>query len=501
MENNTHIYSHGADSGITMPLTFELSGGVSGNMLICKTVVRALPGKRLVCLASWGDDDVFVKIFIDPKDAKRHWQREQRGIRALLDGNILTPPLLYSGAAVSVSTGPLCDTTNYLLVLKRIAPAITLGEGWKAADNKERAVLLRSMITVLAAHHCAGLMHTDTHFGNFLLRGEDIFTLDGDRIEVFDAPLNRKKSLHSLGLLFGQLTADYDDCVGEVFSDYLKLRGWTECVTDKNRLQAEINSVRKYRKDKFLKKIFRECSSFICRKHSRQIMVYDRFYDSVQMRRLLQDPDCFLNDAACKFIKRGNTATVGIIDIDGRALVVKRYNIKGFWHGINRAFRRSRAAISWRNAHLLNFYEIATPTPVALIEKCYGPLRRVSYFISAYVEGSDCARYFSNGRLSDAEQTGMAEKLITLLGKLAQARISHGDLKATNIIISQGNPVLLDLDGMRQHTTIAGFYRTFARDIQRFLKNWDNDVALQQIFAQRLLDNGKKHQHISLKTY
>lgn len=470
-----------------MPLTFSLPGDVGGAKLVCKTVVRTLPGKRLVCLAAWGEQEVFAKIFLDPKDAKRHWQREQRGIQALLDNNILTPPLLYSGPALNLLVGALRPESNYLLVLKRIAPAITLGEAWKAADVQARLGLLRAMVTVLAAHHHAGLMHTDTHFGNFLLQNQDIFTLDGDRVEVFDAPLNRKRSLHSLGLLFGQLTSGYDGCIDDIFTGYLKLRGWSEYATDKARLKSEINSTRNYRKGKFIKKIFRECSAFICRKDNRQIMVYDRTHDSANMRRLVQDPDYFMNGTACKLIKRGNTATVGIVDIDGRTLVIKRYNIKGFWHGLKRAMRRSRAAISWRNAHLLNFYGIATPAPIALIEKRLGPLRRVSYFISAYVEGSNCAHYFKDNRLTGGGQEDMVKKLVTVLAKLAQANISHGDLKATNIIISEGNPVLLDLDAMRQHSTTGSFYRTFARDIRRFLKNWDTDVALQQLFEQHLL--------------
>lgn len=476
--------SQSVECAIATPFTIALPG--NAKELICKRVVRCLPGKRRVCLATWGDEQVVAKLFLSTKHAKRHWLREESGARALLDRGILAPPLLYSGPIPNAVERPAREGISFILIFKRIAPALTLAEAWGTANDDKRWSLVRSLVRVLAAHHRAGLAHRDMHFGNFLVQGEDIFTLDGDQVDVLDAPLNKRRALKNLGLLFAQLLPEYDRFADQVFPEYLALRDWGESKADRSHLHAAIRTAREYRENKFLKKIFRESSAFICHSNAQRFTVYDRAYDSAPMRHLLRDPDDFLESVACKLVKRGNTATVGIVNIDGHALIIKRYNIKSFRHGCNRALRRSRAALSWRNAHLLNLYGIPTSAPIALIERRLGPLRRTSYFINAYVEGVDCGRYFSAESAITAQDEEMSERLSALIGKMARGKISHGDMKATNIIISRGEPVLVDLDGLRRHRFQSHFKKAFARDIRRFLKNWDKKSAIRHLFESRL---------------
>ncbi|MGH8670551.1 MAG: lipopolysaccharide kinase InaA family protein, partial [Burkholderiales bacterium] len=159
-------------------------------------------------------------------------------------------------------------------------------------------------------------------------------------------------------------------------------------------------------------------------------------------------------------------------------------NIKSLAHGIGRALRHTRAAASWRNAHRLCFYGIATAAPVALLERRIGPLRGVSYFISEYVEGPSCTEYFSNAQAD--QRDAVLENISRLLGTLVRLRISHGDLKAANVVIRNGEPVLLDLDSMREHASSRAFVRTWRRDYQRFMRNWTHDSALFTLFERRL---------------
>lgn len=477
------------DFGLSTPFTVALPGSsATDRKLVCEKVLRSLPGKRLACLATWGGKKVFAKFYFDPNNAKRHWLREQAGVRALLDKGILTPELLH--ASLDRREPP------YFLLFRRIAPAHTLDEAWNTAVSDDRhLVLLRLMMAVLATHHCGGLVHEDMHLGNFLLQGEAVYTLDGDHVRVIDTPISKKRALANLGLLFAQLPPQYDRLAGQVFPHYAALRGWSESNAYLGILHAQIGASRERRKNKFMKKIFRECSAFVCRKGTREYQIYDRNYDNPQMRRLLDDPDCLLNSEVCKILKLGNSATVGIVAVGDRLLVIKRNNLKGFWHSLKRAFQRSRASLCWRNAHLLSLYGIATPAPVALIEKRLGLLRRVSYFISEYVPGMDCAHYFNASDDTLAEQAKVAEKIATLVHKLEHSRISHGDMKATNILVSQGEPVLIDLDALRQHRWEWTSKQACARDIRRFLCNWKKGSPLRKLFElgleKHLLDRYK----------
>ena len=70
-------------------------------------------------------------------------------------------------------------------------------------------------------------------------------------------------------------------------------------------------------------------------------------------------------------------------------------------------------------------------------------------------------------------------EIVEILCKLRHERISHGDLKASNILLSSRGPVLIDLDAMRQHKTESTYQQAARKDINRFLRNWqDNPVLL-----------------------
>ena len=82
-------------------------------------------------------------------------------------------------------------------------------------------------------------------------------------------------------------------------------------------------------------------------------------------------------------LKRGRTATLARVEVNGRQLVIKRYNIKGPVHALSRSWRPSRAWHSWLEGHRLNFLGIATPRPLALVEQRAGPLRGKARWVSA----------------------------------------------------------------------------------------------------------------------
>jgi serine/threonine-protein kinase RIO1 len=152
---------------------------------------------------------------------------------------------------------------------------------------------------------------------------------------------------------------------------------------------------------------------------------------------------------------------------------------------MRRAVQPTRAAISWRNAQRLMLYGLSTPLPIALIERRFGPLRRVSYIVTAFHEGESAAAYFARVDIESA--IPMARRIVALLRQLRRLNLSHGDLKATNLLICDGRVLLTDLDALVQHRSDRTAARAHDRDLQRFMRNWEGRPALHALFA-RLLD-------------
>lgn len=209
--------------------------------------------------------------------------------------------------------------------------------------------------------------------------------------------------------------------------------------------------------------------------------VCDKNYFSHDLEKFLLNPDKAFESNETILLKEGDTTTVALVTIDNHKLVVKRYNIKNFWHGFRRCFKKTRAKTCWQSAHRLLQQGIATAKPVACIEKYFSLIPQKAYYISAYVTGNNAADFFQQ-TASETQQSSMAKHIIQLLTKLSNAQTSHGDMKATNIIISDAKPVLIDLDAMRRHRFAWRFKRAFRRDINRFLKNWRYMPKIMKLF-------------------
>jgi tRNA A-37 threonylcarbamoyl transferase component Bud32 len=207
---------------------------------------------------------------------------------------------------------------------------------------------------------------------------------------------------------------------------------------------------------------------------------------SREMVEFLDDPDASLQQPGARYLKQGNTCTLWQVQVDGRQLVVKRYNIKSLAHRFNRAFRQTRAAISWSNAHRLGMYGIPTARPVALVEERSGPLRGRAWFISEYVEG-EAVTGLCTRQVADPDDRPLAvERVTAVLAQLAQCKLSHGDMKGSNFILSGQQAVVLDLDSMRQHVCRLAFRRSQRRDMRRFMRNWEACPEVAAMFAEQM---------------
>ena len=458
------------------PISLQLSGG-NDSILICEEPLRNLPGKRLVCSGLWQKKAVVAKLFLDPRGAKRHWMREKTGVAALQTAGINTPELLFSGR--------LNDQTP-VLIFEQLTGAETALTVWQNLTNdKQRLSFLRQLLAELADHHQAGLWQKDLHLNNFLYSKQRWYTIDADTVNSQQAgtPLSPESSLDNLALFFAQLTPDFDHLIEPALTEYARRRQLD--LTGKLEYLIELLAEkRKQRRHKYIKKSYRTCSEFIRCDSKRRVAVYRRDAEPARIQQLLSDPDALI--AAGTLLKDGNSATVAKIHHPEGDWVIKRYNIKNIWHGLKRCLRPSRAWVSWGNAHRLSISGIATPQAIAVIEKRLGPLRWGAYYVCKYIDAPDAAEYFQNMTSVQNTKNTTAKNFITLFGILHSAGIYHGDCKATNFLINNQQPWVIDLDAMREFHSQQSFLRHYHIDRKRFLRNWQEQLELQEWFDDHL---------------
>ncbi len=464
-------------AGRSIELPFCLSLEDSNDVLHCERLLRIIPGRRTVLLGKWGKKQVVAKLFYRPLQIHRHLRREVEGTRALLGAGIMTPDLLYIGNAKNTAIG--------VLLFEYIHPAGTFEQVWNAlrSQDKKRDLFCR-IVLILAKMHQAGLKQQDLHLNNFLIKSHTIYSMDGASIKQNKTghPLKVPESLKNLAILFAQLTLQDCSLLQDLYKDYTESRGWENRNDYFRKLQSKIERSRRQRIRRYMKKLFRESTEIVSRKSFTRFMLCKRAHYTHTMEAFLESPDRLLDKQNKLLLKRGNTCTVGRIKLDGHDLVVKRYNIKSFGHGLRRSFMATRAAHSWRNAHLLLLLGIATPRPVAMLEKRCGPFRRKAYFISEYLDGPHALNFFDEGDLH--EKSAVAHRIADIFKNLESARISHGDMKATNILIHKQEPVLIDVEGICAHHSRRRFLSAHRKDIKRFFQNWKDLPKIGRMFKE-----------------
>ncbi|GMR08831.1 MAG: lipopolysaccharide kinase InaA family protein [Gammaproteobacteria bacterium] len=465
-----------------LPVPFSVKYGDQSRSVECLEVVRVLPGRRLVCWGRLAGNDVYIKIFVHPKHAQRDWQREIEGAHALEAARVVSPQLLDSGE--------LIDGHGFVVVYEAIYPCCSFREAWLLAgeaeqiDDDSHELLLLQLVLEVAHMHKMGLSQQDLHLDNFIFHDQQLYVLDAGGIHAHGGSLDKSTSLDNLMLLFAQFTSDNDVRIKQNLNNYAMVRGLEFTDSDMDTALEQVKQRRQYRQRKFLSKVYRECSAFISRQTLNSRLMLDRQQATASVWKMLADPDAMMGDGNFQRIKSGNTCTLSNGVIDDRPIVIKRYNLKNVWHGLGRALRRTRASISWENAHLLRFHGISTPRPLALLERRFGPLRGRAWFIMSHVDGPDSMEYFTSGAVDADAKYAIALKFGYLFKSLVSHKISHGDMKASNFIIHAGEPVLLDLDAMKQHRSSASFEPVHNKDMQRFLKNWQDHPDITVLFEQ-----------------
>ncbi|SHM31814.1 lipopolysaccharide kinase InaA family protein [Phytopseudomonas punonensis] len=459
----------------SLPLSVDLPGATPIEL---HSLLRVLPGQRYVGRAQWQKRVVLAKVLVGNK-AERHFARELQGAQLLAQQGLCTPLLLEHGVRAG---------EGGWLLFEFLEGARSLADEWQAVANEPllsdmQQQVLGEALGVIGQLHRRGLWQEDLHLDNLLRHEGNLYLIDGGgiRAETPGSALSRDRVLENLGLFFALFPRPIDDFIEELLVHYLLVNG--EHALPLEALLKSVAKARGLRLHAFMAKIQRECTAFRVWRGASRLQVVRRDEDAL-LAPVLVDPDAAI--ASGEPLKLGGSSTVARVRVAERTLVIKRYNIKGFGHWLRRFWRPSRAWHSWCEGNRLDFLDIATPKPLAVLERRTLWLRRQAYLITEHTPGVDIIARFAPYGVNELPPETDLLALERLFAALLRERISHGDFKGNNILWQDDRWALIDLDAMQYHGQAGSFKAAYARDRARLLRNWPASSAIHRELDRRL---------------
>ncbi|HUT89689.1 MAG TPA: lipopolysaccharide kinase InaA family protein [Thermoguttaceae bacterium] len=354
---------------------------------------------------------------------------------------------------VTEAIEPACSLERYVAEeLPRLAPD---------GQARMRRRLIEGVARFVAAIHEAGIVHDDFHVGNVLVRldtpppghspdGElpELYLIDVPGVR-FSGPLKWRASRASL-IMFGS--------------------GWWERTSQSERLRfwrtylAERPSLKVSDHRTAIKQLARGSRAYcrhVARRRDKRALRTNRDYvalhaphgvahgvpdfDRAELGRLLEAPERLLDRNLDRPVKLGHSKLIvqAELPLAGGPVHVAyaRYRYRNWWKALLGRFRRGRALRGWMMGHALRARGIATPRPIAVCRVRRPGCAAESYLATEWVEGAENLHLYGwrLADLSPAERlrraARCAESLGKLIGRMHAWQISHGDLKAGNVLV------------------------------------------------------------------
>jgi len=390
---NNHINTHALKLKgriLTLPCNVTIKTKEKTFEVTATKAFKISPKKRIVCSGNWGKEKIVMKFFLESLRASHYFKKELKGLKALKRAGIRTPDIVFCGVVE--------NTKIKVIATKEILPASDMMSVWNSIkENAVYADLQKQIIHKIAVIHNAGLKQDDLHLGNFLISKNRIYTIDGDGVDASrkGPPLSEKLSLENVSILFSQFYPTLDKISRISLEYYAECRGWT----DKqgyipglfDRIKPRIQKIRSQKLKKYLKKIFRDCSEFFHKKNWGMELVCDRKAFDAGLKKFLDTPDRFINKG--KILKTEKNSIITQIEIDSTSYVVKTYTIKNIAHFSEKYLKKTRARLSWHNAHLLKQLGTFFPHPLCFMEERSGPICLKAYFVVEFKSDHEPEKY------------------------------------------------------------------------------------------------------------
>jgi len=184
--------------------------------------------------------------------------------------------------------------------------------------------------------------------------------------------------------------------------------------------------------------------------------------DPELQKKLSQLPELCRNTA--KLLKSDQRGEVYYLPDETHSLAIKRF--PPIWKPVERIKRRlikrRLPGMIWDRWCRARQSGLPVAEPVALLQP-QGTLGE-AYIATRWVNGTPINAWLSDRELTEQARMNTYQAVLKLLSKLHAVRMTHGDLRSRNILVENGHPILIDLDGIRQHSTPWMFNRRFAKD-------------------------------------
>ncbi|NNF16636.1 MAG: hypothetical protein HKN70_07795 [Gammaproteobacteria bacterium] len=180
-------------------------------------------------------------------------------------------------------------------------------------------------------------------------------------------------------------------------------------------------------------------------------------------------------------VKHDRTTTVVKWEFENHHYVLKRYNARTQGHKLKRAFRQTRARRCWLMSYEFQHVGLNVAPPALMYERRFGPIRTTAYYAAEFLPGKELMVALPN--MDSEERTRVALAIKRAYAIMRKHRLSHGDMKATNLMWLDNQLYFLDLDAAAIHRSEATWKRAHLRDRKRFLKNWESHPKLLKMFS------------------
>ena len=399
---------------------------------------------------------MLAKIYQGRK-ARRHARREALAARALGDAGLGAPRLL---------TETTEESRGWPVLLFEWLDAEPFDKAWARASRVRHAVLMETLLVLMARMHRSGLEPRDPHLDNFLVdQHGGIHPVDAGGYRLHTGALSFQDSVNNLGLLLAQFPSGICREQARALAIYAEGRHWPV-----ERLTAPVAAAtrrwRAWRARKLGEKSLRNCSEF-------RVRIRDglRLYERRELPEAVVDG--WLTSGGLvpgvnePLLKNGRSQTVWRTRLGGREVVVKRYNVTSLWQRLRRVVGGSRARRAWVGAHWLRALGIDTPRPLLMIEERRGLMGGRAWLVTEPGRGRPAQAVFGSAPARADLQPLTA--VVEILGELG---LVHGDLKASNFLVDGRHVQLIDLDSLRWPRSAWRRRRGHARDLKRFWANW-----------------------------
>lgn len=420
-----------------------------------------------------------VSHLVRPSAARREWHKAaevaRRGIptvKPLAWAERIRGRLVRSNYLVTEAIHPSCPLQQYVT---DHLPKLPL-----QAQGSMRRALVEGAARFVASIHRAGIFHDDFHVGNILVGtsgrppaepleepSADFHLIDLPGVRFFSGPLQwpaTKASLIMFASGWWRRTSQTE-----------RLRFWRTYLG--NRPELDLHDPRSA-----IEAIEREGQEYcrrVARRRDKRALRTNRDYIAMRqpdveahgvvdlgragLDHFLANPEGLLAGNLDRPVKLGHTKLIVEAELPVDAgpvhLAYARYRDRNGWKAFWGRFRRGRALRGWCFGHALLQREIATPRPIVVACVRLARNRPQGYLATEWIEGAENLHLYGwrlvaqtpNDRLRRAALA--AESLGELVGRMHAWQISHGDLKAGNLLIVDGpekpQAYLIDAEDVR----------------------------------------------------